>query len=183
MKLDAFLLERATRLSHWLQRTTGLTCYFIAKLGVFVAGSSLLVDIVNHFLKFLQTHTPLWVVVLNMFLFLVMVLNSLDLTKADETIGDGVLPRHLQPYVTQGPTWRLVVMSVTLVSAGLFAWDYFFGRYRFFMLEFMHAVWFPAGMTVFYYFVAVLPLPPGKSKVRRWLENLRRTRVPVSVGS
>ena len=33
-------------------------------------------------------------------------------------------------------------------------------------------IFFSTGFTIFYYFIAVQPLPPGKSRVRQWIEGL-----------
>jgi hypothetical protein len=38
-------------------------------------------------------------------------------------------------------------------------------------LDTIYVVGFAYGMVVFYYFATVIPLPPGKSRIRRWFEK------------
>lgn len=178
-KTDAAILAQCTKLSHALQRATGLTCYFIAKIGVFLAASSLLVDIANHYLKFLLAETPLWLAIAFSVMMLSMFLRTMMLSQAEDSIGNDTKPRALLFYAKEKAGWRMIYVSLACVDMTMFAAGLSRGHYRFAVLEWFDKAFF-VGITIFYYFVAVDPLPPGKSKVKAWLEKFRVALKPAT---
>ena len=48
--LDRKIIEKLTKFSHWFQKLTGLTCYFFAKMGLFIA----LLDLVGHSINYFR---------------------------------------------------------------------------------------------------------------------------------
>src|ERR1700733_6935944 len=177
-EIDAAILSRCTKFSHKLQRATGLTCYFVAKVGLFMSGSNCILEILNHYHKFLRHETPVIMVALSSFLVFIMFVQSLVLTRADEKISD-IKPSVFQPR-KHDEVWRLIWVVGS-------CWDIFFFAYgihaswwyKNLLLEGISRLWFSEGNAIFYYFITVDPLPPCKSKLKAWLEKFSMRQVPV----
>jgi hypothetical protein len=166
-ELDSFLLARATRFSHAIQRTTGITNYFIAKVGVGIAAIGLLADIVNYFLHLILPSPTLWIVVLD-FLFLIdMIWRSLILSRADEHnwSSNRAKPAELLRF-TESYLWRLFWFGAFIVDCFRIVGH---RQSQYFGLIVAQKAGLSLGLCIFGYFVAVDPLPPGMSKLRQWL--------------
>ena len=171
--LDDALLRVCTKVSHALQRATGLTNYFIAKLGLAFTGVAIVIDILNYLHKFLSKDTPMALMVLDVIILLEIYLRTWLLTKAEEQlwIDSTTKPRMLLFDVKRPPWWRITWIIGFIFVSILCAIKPPEGPYRF--LEWVAGPVFPFGLVIFYYFVAVDPLPPGKNKVREWIESFR----------
>lgn len=168
---DNKVLEVCTKSSHKLQKATGLTNYFVAKMGVGITSLSLTVDIVNFLHQFLPYKTPTSGLVLDGLCFLNMISNSIDCTKAEDRLDD-IKPSFLFRYRNRYN--RFLWWGFLIFDSIRF---YFSHQYNF--LNFARTEFFSVGLLIFYYFIAVDPLPPGKSKIREWIESFEKVLKPA----
>jgi len=167
--LDEGVLALCTKFSHWLQRLTGRTNYFLAKIGVIMSFFSILTEIFNYFQPILRYPTSLFSVVIDCLVVTNCVARVWDCDKMEEA--NGTSDTQIKSR-WDNPTWRLIWLIFT-------AWDLYgtiglintHSHIPFLPLELVSQS-FAIDLAVFYYFVAVHPLPPGKSKVRQWVESL-----------
>lgn len=182
-KIDSKILAACTKFSHALQRTTGLTCYFVAKIGIACVGSSLVVDLINRFYRILTYTTPWFIVILDGIMVVALGIQSIVLSQAEQSIqnGETIKSRWIWRYV-HNSRWRVLWLAFAAFDLSLSVVLFTEGAT---MIQAYHSFGFSFGTAVFYYFVAVDPLPRGKSRVRAWLEKLTSIRkaVPVHVDS
>jgi hypothetical protein len=175
--IDDFLRERATKFGHALQRLTGLTCYFVARAGIFLCVLSIIIEFINYFHRVLAYPTPIHWLWINGILIFVLVKRSIDATKADEHIGSNVKPAFLLWYhasLQWNMFWRLIWLALALWSFGdIWVWPNVLHVHqaKFFLLQVIEHMGYPWGMTIFSYFIVADPLPPGTSKIREWLSS------------
>jgi hypothetical protein len=103
------------------------------------------------------------------------------LTKAEEYLwsGSGTKPRLMKYF--DRPLWRFLWLNFLVLDISIFLRSGLIHS-RYWFLEFVVSVFFSFGLNIFYYFVAVDPLPPGKSKMRVWIESFTHGKlVPVKV--
>lgn len=170
--VDAAILGICTKFSHALQRAIGLTNYFIAKLGLAMSATDVVVEAINYFHPFLHSKTKWWLLVLYTMLLVEFYLRTLFLTKAEEHLWSGscTKPQELKNLCIWW--WRVTWLFWLGLDLSVYTFSHLRGPYWF--LEFVCQTWFSGGLVIFYYFVAVDPLPPGKSWLRKWIENFRR---------
>jgi hypothetical protein len=173
-EFDAILLAVCTKISHATQRAIGLTSYFIAKIGIALAAVDIGVQLLNYLHQFLRHKTPLSLMLLQLIILVDFYRRTFFLTKAEEHLGSGIKPRELMAFTVGwfNVWWRLLWL-------GMLLWDTVFlivlppRRGPYWFADLVSTIFFSFGMSIFYYFVAVDPLPPGKSKVRVWMEHMR----------
>src|SRR5271168_5052658 len=91
-KTDAVIHDACTKFSHRLQRATGLTCYFVAKVGVGLIALSCIAEIINYYFRFLPDPTSLFLTVLSVIILLSCVLRSVVIQKGEDSIGQNTKP-------------------------------------------------------------------------------------------
>jgi hypothetical protein len=171
-RLDNLILSQATKIAHRFQRLTGLTTYFIANIGVGFSSLAIILDIFNYFYPFLLHKTPLFGLIMDILIVFMMIKDSIFLIKANEHVGSNVKPAEIYRALIWGsflrPFWFgfLILDIISFIS-----FISLFHKYKFAVPSFFGDVGFSLGLTIFYYFVAVEPLPPGKSKIREWIES------------
>ncbi len=176
-KLDDTVLDVCTRFAHAVQRLTGYTSRFIAKVGVLISTISMTLHVVNYFHRILWHRTDVFLLSISVMLIFGAFMRIHNLDRAD----DQQLSEEIAE--VEGGTgkdnwlYRLVFLFatilVTLVSSSIIG---FLGK-----IDDLSFVW---GLTIFHYFVAVEPLRPGKSKIRQWIEKLSFSSAePARVGS
>jgi len=172
-RCDQTILGACTRFSHWLQRLTGRTNFFIAKIGLGIATISILVEIANYFSKFLVHKTNLFDVAFGGLVVLALTVDVYLCNKAEE---DTVTPERFMPMIRMGPLMDNLLVRVLAVTTSILVitlrlvniWP----EMKYPLLEVLYRL-YGLGFTIFLYFIAVDPLPPGKSKVREWLEGFK----------
>jgi hypothetical protein len=169
--IDSKILNACTKFSHATQRAIGITNYFIAKIGIAFASVDIGVSLLNYLHQFLRQKTPLVLVFLQIILLVSFYMRTFSLTKADEQLlsGSGTKPREFMVLSWIG--WRLVWLSIFASDMADLTIRPPHGPY--WLPQFVSVIFFSFGLSVFYYFVAVDPLPPGKNRVRVWIECLR----------
>ena len=166
-RLDEKILSICTAFAHWFQRLTGRTNFFIAKMGIFITVSATMVRTANYFHNFLSFQaSPISLslyVIINVFYFRY----ACKCDQAEnEALASDVRARHFN----LGKSWRMVWFFATLFSVGDYLLKASTGGINIWTLEAISSM-FAFGVCIFEYFVDVNPLPPGKSKVRKWIEN------------
>lgn len=171
LKIDAKLLDLFTRFSHWFQRMTGKTNFFLAKFGVALCFLEVVVHILNFYFPILSRKSTAFGVVMALLVALILTVQMVKLDYADHDLifsSERVEDPTFWILSNGSTSWRLVWFL-------WFVWDVFmaFKEVPKSSSPFFEAIsWsFAAGTVVFSYFAAVTPLPPGKSKIREWLEG------------
>ncbi|MBI2063478.1 MAG: hypothetical protein HYT65_00580 [Candidatus Yanofskybacteria bacterium] len=165
--LDGKIIEKFTKFSHWFQKLTGLTCYFFAKMGLFVVLVGLFLRVLNYFIQFLTIETILPALdIFFLFFFGLIFLRKIYLcNKAEENLfSSEVIRVEKESFVFRIWCLFFLVLDTTFLMPDLY-------EARYIMLEIMGRTGFFMGFTIYNYFVEVTPLPPGKSKVRQWIEG------------
>lgn len=100
-----------------------------------------------------------------------------DCNKGEESLGDNIKPVRILSYLeSRGARLFWVGMGILdTVMVAIPPWAHSL------VLEMIAYQWFSLGLAVLYYFIIVTPLPPGKSKLRKWIDGLARTLRPIAV--
>lgn len=162
--LDRKIIEKLTKFSHWFQKLTGLTCYFFAKLGLFIVLHSLVIRAMNYFSPIITAHSsPIDILLLFFFGYLSAVeMCALNRAQENNTQGQvkvGGFSRQFRMFLWIFLMYEMYFLVFSIRNA------------PFKLLEILAYVGFPFGTLFFCYFIEVTPLPPGKSKVRQWIEG------------
>lgn len=185
-RIDAVILSFFTKISHKFQILTGRTNFFLAKCCLVIMALTIVTKILNFFIPLVNYKKSDLVNLLLNLVWVYWISKDLKNTKtADENILDN--ERARVPFVIGGNNyffrliWLLFVLlfdipNITLVLAGITAPKI---HWLFEILSFGLA----SSILAFVYFVAVTPLPPGKSKVRQWLESFGKVLKPIPVRS
>jgi len=181
-KIDSILLAACTRFSHSLQRTTGLTNYFVAKIGVILVSVSMIVNATNYLSQFLYIKTSILTVCFDGGMLLLMVGRSLDIARAEDQLWSGrrTKPAELMKYIG---LWPCRLLWIMFLSMDVWWFWFRFPLFRYQLLEFADGTFFTLGSAIFYYFIAVDPLPPGRSKIRALIEKFGMAQTPLPAES
>jgi len=175
-KLDSFLLDLCTRFSHWLQRTTGLTNFFIAKIGVALVVLNMVVWLLNYLHRFLIEPTSTGTLFFVGPIVFFAIWRSLALAKAEERLlsDTPAIDRMLMSSLALRLVWMFFLAQEGLIF-GLSV-----KRMHHIVLEIFGGLGWSFGMVIFSYFVAVHPMPPGKSRLREFVDSIGlRKAIPV----
>jgi hypothetical protein len=179
-KIDSAILAGCTRFSHWLQRMTGLTNYFVANVGTGCAAIGMMLRIANYFHRMFDEPTTLFDTVIYGAMMFVAISTSLNCTRAQDDFLSGKItkPAELQMYYSLGNFVRLPFAALFLLQS--FTLCLRLPQNPYWLLNIAGRTFPTLGFTTFFYFIVVDPLPPGRSKVRQLLERLLGVREAVS---
>ena len=167
--VDATILAFFTKVSHKFQRLTGRTNFFLAKTALCLAGLDILANIGNYWLHFLARETNIVQLVLGItvitFLFKDMYLCDRDEDNAIDSSNRATTFHYL--YKSQVVRLMFVFTAFWLLPLGVGELLTGKAAFTFRLLSFLYMY----AITAFFYFIAVDPLPPGKSKIREWAES------------
>lgn len=170
--LDERILALFTKFSHWFQRLTGRTNYFLAKVFLFVAVYCQLLVILNYWFRILTAPSNLVDIVLGSLLICTAAENAITADKAESHLFS---EHETKPYigVFVDKYVRIFAIAITIfgLATGAFLWSEVVQK-RSLLLDTIVGLWWVYCLSAIY-FASVDPLPPGKSKVRRWLEELQ----------
>ncbi|MBI2669693.1 MAG: hypothetical protein HYX20_00895 [Candidatus Yanofskybacteria bacterium] len=154
--LDRKIIEKITKFSHWFQKLTGLTCYFFAKIGIFMALLELFMRALNYFIPFLTIKTIFPVLdIFFLFFFGVIFLRKIYLcNKAEENLFSSEVIR-----VEKENFWFRIWCLFFLFFDATFLLLHI-NEARYIILEIVGRTGFFMGFTIYNYFVEVTPLPP-----------------------
>jgi hypothetical protein len=107
-------------------------------------------------------------------LVIICIRDSFTCTKAQDQLysGNATKPAELLKIIGSAH-WRFICLMFLIIAM----WTFWVSppRTHYWIFESIgRSFWF--GVTIFEYFVAVDPLPPGKNKVRQWIEAFRGMR-------
>ena len=164
-KVDAKLIGFFTKISHRFQRLTGRTNFFLAKIALCVVGLSLMSQVADYFLSLFGIGTSALSVVLALGAATVVISWAYECDEAkhgvyaEEKAKRNFMPPEADPvciriiFLALLVPWITVFLAVVVSPNGILAFKILLSLYA------------PALVT-FLYFIAVDPLPPGKSKIR-----------------
>lgn len=175
--IDGWILGQCTKFAHWFQRLTGRTNFFLAKNCRALCFMAVALQITNHFGKLYKGDETVMVVLFGPLILLQIMWEGWQCDKAEDHVlsGHQTLPAYARSMGTIAE-WRIFIILWALSVFFLLHSD---GRFA--VLQYIDNHAFPLGASGFYYFAAVTPLPPGKSKVREWIESFGHRLVPVKV--
>jgi hypothetical protein len=176
VNIDEYLLARCARFSHWFQRLTGRTNFFIAKVGTMITGMSVLVSLINYWIPLSKLPTSFFHWVPSLFLLWVMAKESKNCAENEKRLYSDRALRQMMP---KNSVWIRMAALYFTILLGVFMVRY----HSFFeILRYSTGI----GVSVFFYFIAVTPLPPGHNKIGEFVKKLAsrfRKPVPVSVST
>ncbi|OGN16700.1 MAG: hypothetical protein A3C88_02705 [Candidatus Yanofskybacteria bacterium RIFCSPHIGHO2_02_FULL_50_12] len=171
--IDERILALFTKFSHWFQRLTGLTNFFWARvcLGLFAVG--ILISVANYWFPILATETPLLGVMLAS-IWLAYVLAFTELThRADQHFWSGANTKHsVQRVLSENAIERVLLLVVGALLLVL-SFKALANNPEVSIWPQIYVSLDPGYLSSATYFAIVDPLPPGKSKVRQWIEEMQ----------
>lgn len=181
-RIDERILALFTKFSHWFQRLTGWTNFFLARMILFLVVIELIVRALNYWFHFLSRRTTIDDIVVGSIMLLFSVIYLHYLHQADEQIYcDNTVKPFIQQLFESGSAGSaLVFVRVISVFLIVLTLPILIGQSFFEKLD-KNVVWALEVYTrfglayfiAFLYFVLVDPLPPGKSKVREWVNDIQ----------
>lgn len=165
--IDDAIHTACTRFSHKLQQFCGLTNYFVARIGVGFTAICVIADVINYYYRFLPEPSSLFLVVISLLILLSCIHRSIACQHGEDKVGENVKPASVL-YYTERPFWRVIWTGLAVMDTG------FAFRHSPFVLSWLQLGAFSFGCALFYNFIIVNPLPPGKNKVKEWLSNFGR---------
>lgn len=170
--IDERILALFTKFSHWFQLLTGRTNYFLAKVCLFLVMSAWVIEGINYWIPVLDEKTYVIEVVLFVVLFFGQVFLVKSLDRAEEDLFSGHKAKKWTGMETSVELRILWVGSVFLLVPAEFHRLTQPSVEGFWLFNFNDALW-PIYLIFAFYFAAVNPLPPGKSRVRQFLETVQ----------
>ena len=161
--LDKAMLDACTRMSHYVQRRTGLTNFFIAKcLGALAAGVALLDLIADYAVPrttedYVGGPTVLNDAILLVYLGYMLIIRPEHLEERF-LVDPSLLPKQ---YLIDGEPcrWRPILFSAAIFFPLAFS---FVGKPVWMIVRSTGAFWCLLSL----YFMAVMPLPPGQTHIK-----------------
>jgi hypothetical protein len=161
-----------TKFSHRLQWATGLTCYFVARVGSGFCAINVMASMINYYFRFLPDRTSGVLLVINSMLLVLLVRDTMLCQRAEDSISRGIKPAELVIYdLTHAPFFRvfwIVAAAFDLLVLLIRACTHPFHLFQ----SFLQNVAFSLGCALFYNFIVVNPMPPGTSKLREWVSRI-----------
>lgn len=172
-KMDGVILKFFTFISHKFQRLTGRTNFFLAKFGVALTFMCVLIHIFNYYKQVLSVKSSLFGVIVD-FVFVFYLTKALVALEEED--------RRCQQSGEVKTKDRFLLALFFTSSLGRLLWSTLgiLDLLRFYYTEFGPQVvlsmeivnnLYCISIAVTSYFIAVEPLPPGKSKVREFLDS------------
>lgn len=182
--VDNCILSFFTKISHKFYSLTGLTNFFLAKLSVCILTLSSMTVILGFWFPVLTFKPIPIVVVLNAIVCTVVLLDMYLCDKADKNIFSGNRVNFFGP-ISISPVFRFLWLVMVTINIPWLINYIFFERKGILIFNILSRLFALAG-TSFFYFIAVDPPSPGKSKVQEWIESFSasfRKLVPIKVSN
>lgn len=167
--IDARLLALFTMFSHKFQRLTGRTNFFLAKLSVALVMLSVAVELVNYWIPILSRKSTLFNVATNGIIAIWLVMCAYQCDEADNQLFSSEKAKYdFLAFWVDPSILRIMWLCLSWVALIIYTPTLFAPKVSiiFDIIDFSYA----HGGALFYYFLSVDPLPPGKSKIREWVE-------------
>ncbi len=168
--LDSKILNLVTKFCHWFQKLTGYTNYFLAGVVVMFISISVFLTVLNYWLN-LKILSPLKTSPLFMLIYLILLFglfllkNKLD--EEDQRIrsGDDVLRKNWEG--ERGSRYLNRLLFIFMMIYVNFSFFYIGGK----LFGLIDVIFF-SSYAFFEYLMIVIPLPPGKSKIKEWATSI-----------
>jgi hypothetical protein len=170
MQVDDWLISKSTKFAHWFQRLTGRTNFFLAKLGLLICGINVVLVIANYFTQFLAIRTPLFVTFIYTLVLFLLVGYTVKLDEADRSQQQSEERAKVSITSSSALIWRMYWLINLLLQCPIAILT--FEPTLVGILKEICSIGFFLGMVIFHYFIVVDPLPPRKSRIRQWVENI-----------
>ncbi len=176
---DKPLLAFFTKIAHSFQLLTGRTCFFLAYICISVFSIVALSSVVNYWLPVLYRETSLSEVFVMAF-FVPFGFWQCQIAQGADRLQGEVKSFHRLYW--ENPVWKIVRVLLFFNVIAHLPQDFSACWYMVDLIRLTHrgvwifgvlyhlSAWFYTGGI---YFAGVAPLPPGKSKVRQWLESFQ----------
>lgn len=170
--IDAFLVSRLEKFSHWTQRLAGITCVRWAALSAYVlAGFAICACVISH------DQIPGL-----LFTFILCFVKTVGVERREDAASERVAKGFANPKRNMWLGRSVLVAGAVLLS--VFSWNVHGGESLRRAIEALRTI--TTGYCfapVLEYFDACDPLPRGESKVRLWLNSFKHSLRAVSVNS
>lgn len=181
-RIDTKILSLFTKFSHKIQIITGKTNFFLARLVIIIMGISVVFFVLNIFTPLSSTRAdPLLGGLAGVFWIYAV---SKDWNKLEQAENDSLseVPAKTRFFIKGEDCFSRILwgffsilFSRPLVNGILHP------KIHWVIEIILHSFLFM--ITIYVYLTSVTPLPPGKSKVRQWLESFGQVLKPVPVRS
>lgn len=174
--LDAFILKCFTKFAHRFQKITGRTNYFLAKIGLAIVVAAVSVAILGCVLPILtEKVSPIFAFICGLIAIAeISRMAKLDRAEKDAIESSEVRVKHFisENSLVSRMIWVFFSVQDTLIlifsNTPITIWRIFLYSAS-------------TGLLIYYYFIAVDPLPPGKSKVKEFFEAITTYLSPTKV--
>lgn len=165
--IDAKILSFFTKISHKFQRLTGRTNFFLAKICLCVLALSVMVMVANYWFPLLGRDGNIFSLIVSVvFIFIARRMYYCD--KAE----DEVLTEEKTNFFAEDNNLMGRILLLFLSILDLFGFLMAINMPRGILIfKVLDCLYFPV-YSAFMYFIVVMPLPPGKSKIQEWAENI-----------
>jgi hypothetical protein len=175
-RIDSAFLKLFTKFSHWFQRLTGKTNFFLARICLVIVVLGSMIFVFNFWIPLLSHPTRPYDVFLSGLFIPMMVYVEAHLKKAEDDFGGNVAIKPIIQSAFIGSIFqvlRTLMMLLLILSTPWDIYSFFDGHLKgVWLFNLLHEMSYRC-FASFYYFIAVDPLPPGKSRVRQWIELFR----------
>ena len=182
-RTDALILSFFTKISHKFQQATGQTNFFLAKCCIFLLGLSLCIHLINFFVRILNQETDI-------FLLSVMVVMGILLNKhlslcekEDKNLKNSIEKPTKNPREIGLFSLRIITIFICFFTVNYYNLVKELSQPKVSLIfEILNHGFSPVYCS-YLYFISVTLLPPGKSRIREWIESFGKVPVPVPVRS
>jgi hypothetical protein len=184
-QVDYFLVENFQQFAHYFQRLTGRTNFWLAALAYKIHLLNLVIFIAVSVIKSVRNNKIAEELVFLILLFLIALgigkITMLSVKRCEKKDRDFFMDNqglmNLNLIILSAHRIMVLLMtSVNLFGLGLVAFVLGMPEYMFILL-------FGIFYVIAIYFEACTPLPPGKSKVKEWLEAWKAKRKLVTAAA
>lgn len=165
--LDSPILAFFTNISHRIQIVTGKTNFFLAKVALCAVIIDIMITILNYWFPLLEKQTNLIYTIFEILILFACISVTTECDRAEQSAQSDnptKSPLECSSVLRLTVLFFLCAMSIPMdikslmVSHGVFAF------------KFYHLI-SDIAFIAYVYLISVHPLPPGKSKIREWIES------------
>lgn len=171
MWLDERILALFTKFSHWFQRLTGRTNYFLARCCVLISVLAVLLKILNWWFPILTGGTNSIQLTAGILVIVISARIIISVDMAEQIVSSGDERKPVTEFEST-PLLRILLATMAWLNCGLLAFTWLttphLKSWALDVFAESNILFVVFGM----YFVAVTPLPPGTNKIREWLKEI-----------
>lgn len=164
---DNRLLNFFTQICHKFQKLTGKNNFFLAKFFAYLAAVSTLIEVTNYYYPILSTPTSLFNCVVRIAFTLIFLALAYQCDKTEkDSLSDVKSKNMVLDLVSENRRFYLIFsLGTVVVKLSLIS------HYIFSLPQLIFDLYF-IFVCILCYLVSIEPLPPAKSKIKKWIENI-----------